>query len=325
MPTTIQTRSTPFALRSFATLISLAAVSFAFTLGAAPASAETHITWSWGSKMIRGSGNVVTLPVATAAFDKVSAQDGIRVVLRRGTVQKVSVKTDDNLQALVEAKVDGSQLLLRMKANSSAHSKSGVEVMIDYTSLNALSVRDGARGDLDLASGSLFRADAKDGSSLIIAAASANEFELSVSDGASATVTKATSSASQRYKVVDGAQLTVTDASSDRVMISVADGANMTLHAVNAKSIDVSVADGARLDLAGVAQQQNFSLADGAEINAVRLQGTTARVRAADGSALKLGVVQSLSADMQDGSSVRYLGDPAVTMNARDGSSVRKI
>ena len=325
MPSSIQTLSTAFALRSFATLISLAAVSFAFTLGAAPASAETHISWSWGRKMIRGSGNVVTLPVATAAFDQVSAQDGIRVVLRRGSVQKVSVKTDDNLQALVEAKVDGPRPLLRMKPNSTAHSESGVEVMFDYMSLNALALRDGARGDPDVAGGSTFRADARDGSSFIIAQASANEFELSMSDGASAAVTRATASAWQRYKVVDGAQLTVIDATSDRVVISVADGANMTLRMVNAKRIDVSVADGARLDVAGVAQQQNFSLTDGAEVNAVRLQGISAQVRAADGSSLKLGVVQSLNADMQDGSTVRYAGDPAVTMNTRDGSSVRKI
>lgn len=325
MPTTIQTLCTPFAFRSFATLISLAAVSFAFTLGAAPASAETRISGSWGGKKISGSGNVVSLPVATSAFDKVSAQDGIHVVLRRGAVQKVVVKTDDNLQALVEARVDGSRLLLRMKPNSSVQTKNGVEVTIDYTSLTALAVSDGARGDLDAASGNTFRADAKDGSSLVIAEANANEFELSVSDGASALVTKASSATSQRYKVMDGAQLTVTGATSDRVMISVADGASMKLNMVNTKSIDVSVADGARLELAGLAQQQNFSLADGAEINAVRLQGTAARVRAVDGSALKLGVVQSLNADMQDGSSVRYSGDPAVTTNTRDGSSVRKI
>ena len=202
---------------------------------------------------------------------------------------------------------------------------SGVEVMIDYTLLTSLALSDGAHGDLNAATGKTFRADAKDASSLMIADASAKDFELSVSDRASGWLTEATSSTSKRYKVMDGVQLTVIEATSNRDMISVANGGSMKLNTVNAKSIGVSVVDDARLDLAGVAQQQNFSLADGAEIDAGRLQGTTARVRAADGSSLKLGVVQTLNADMQDGSNVRYSGGPAVTMNTRDGSSVRKI
>ena len=326
MQTAIKSHSIPIAFRSAVTLVSLAAFTFAFTLGAAPVSAETHISWSWGSgKTVRGSGNVVEQAVAVGAFDNVVAQDGIRVVLRRGAVQKVLVKTDDNLLPLVEAKVDAGRLLLRMQPKISASTKSGVVVTIDYTTLNALNLGDGARGELDVASGSAFRADAHDGAALTIAEANATDFQLTVSDGASATVKKATSVTAQRYKVADGARLAVESASGDRLTISVADGASATLAAINVKSIDVSVSDGAHLDVAGVAQQQNFSLSDGAAVDALRLQGASARVRATDGSALKLGVVQTLSAEMADGSSVRYSGDPTVTAERRDGSSIRKI
>ena len=99
----------------------------------------------------------------------------------------------------------------------------------------------------------------------------------------------------------------------------------MSLRAVNTRRIDVAVSDGAHLELAGVAQQQNFLLSDGAEVNALRLHGSSTSVDAADGSALKLGTVQTLNAKSQDGSSVRYTGDPAATINTGDGSSVRKI
>ncbi len=326
MQTSSQSHSTRFAFRPSATLLSLAALTFAFTLGATPASAESHISWSWGNgKTVRGSGNVVEQAVATAAFDNIVVQDGIRVLLRRGVAQKVLVKTDDNLLAMVEAKVDGSRLILRMQPKISMRTKSGVVVTIDYTALNALRLADGARGELDAASGSAFRATVKDGASLTIAEANANEFELTVSDGASATVTKGTSITSQRFKVADGARLVVSSASSDSVAISVADGASATLNAINAKRIDASVSDGAHIDVAGVAQQQNFSLADGSSIDALRLQGTSAHVRAVDGSALKLGVVQTLNAEMADGGSVRYAGDPTVTMNNREGGSIGKI
>ena len=328
MPASSKSQLTPIVFRLPATLITLAAIAFAFTfsLAAAPASAESHITWSWGSgKTVRGSGNVVEQPVVAAAFDKVVAQDGIRVVLRRGASQKVLVKTDDNLLPLVEAKVDGASLLLRMQPKTSASTKSGVVVTIDYTSLRALSLKDGARGELDAASGNAFRATITDGAALTIAEASASDFELSVSDGARATVVKATAVASQRYKVVDGARLSVDAATGDRVTISVADGASASLNSVNIKTIDASVSDGAHLEVAGVAQQQDFSLADGAAINALRLQGNSARARSIDGSALKLGVVQTLSAETLDGGSIRFAGDPALTINSRIGGSVRKI
>ena len=52
--------------------------------------------------------------VTVAAFDAVAVQNGIRVVLRRAAVQKILVKTDDNLQALVATKVESSRLLLGM-------------------------------------------------------------------------------------------------------------------------------------------------------------------------------------------------------------------
>ena len=179
MQTSFKSPSASIVSRSAVTLISLAAFSFAFMLAATPASAESHITWSWGSgKMIRGSGNVVEQTLAASAFDKVAAQDGIRVVLRRGAMQKVSVKADDNILPLVEAKVDGSRLLLRMQPKTSAQTKSGIVVTIDYTALNALTVSDGARGELDLASGSAFRAIAKDGSTLNITEATAADFDL---------------------------------------------------------------------------------------------------------------------------------------------------
>ena len=52
--------------------------------------------------------------MTVAGFDTVAVQDGIGVVLRRAAVQKILVKTDDNLQALVATKVESSRLLLGM-------------------------------------------------------------------------------------------------------------------------------------------------------------------------------------------------------------------
>ena len=99
----------------------------------------------------------------------------------------------------------------------------------------------------------------------------------------------------------------------------------MTVRALDTKAIDVSVADGARAEIAGTAQQQTYALSDAASIDAQRLQGANAQVRASDGSVLTLGLVQTLNADVQDGSSVSYTGDPAITKRLRDGATLKRI
>ena len=99
----------------------------------------------------------------------------------------------------------------------------------------------------------------------------------------------------------------------------------MTLRGLNTQALDLSVSDGARASVQGTAQQQTYALTDAANVDAQQLQGATAQVRASDGSALKLGLVQTLNVDVQDGSSVRYSGDPAITKRVGDGASVKRI
>ena len=291
---------------------------------ASQARADTVISFNWG-KGIQGSGKSVEVQRAVPAFDSVSVQDGIRVVFRQSVEQKLTIKADDNIEPLVEARVDGTTLKLKMRPRSSFRTTHPVMVSLDYKQLNTLSLSDGAHGDLDVVKTATLMVSVNDGAQLRINEASVSAFDLSVKDGSSANIGKVLNAATQRYRVVDGAKLTVDNASGDRISISVQDGARMTLRALDTKAIDVSVADGARAEVAGTAQQQTYALSDAASIDAQRLQGATAQVRASDGSVLKLGLVQTLNADVQDGSSVRYTGDPAITKRLRDGATIKRI
>ncbi len=279
---------------------------------------------SWGNP-IQGSGKVVEVPRTVSTFDRITVVDGIHVVLRRGAEQKLSIKTDDNIQPLIEARVEGMTLQLKMRPQTSIRMNYPITVNIDYTQLSSLKVSDAASADLDAIKVKSFSASAHDGSQLRLGAVEVSDFELLVVDGSHATVGAVLAAATQRYRVADGARLKVDKAGGERVIISVADGAQMSLAAVDAKNIDVSVADGAKADIAGVAQKQSYALTDAANVNAQRLQGTSALVRASDGSSLSLGQLQTLDADVQDGSKVRYTGDPTITQRLRDGASLKRI
>ena len=291
------------------------------------AHAETTLSFNWGSwgKGIKGSGTIVEVPRAVSAFDSVSVQDGIRVVFRHSAAQKLTIKADDNIVPLVEARVEGSTLKLKMRPRSSFRITQPVIVNVDYTQINTLSLGDGAQGDFDVVKTASFTVVVNDGAKLRINQAAVNAFDLFVKDGSNASVGSVSNAATQRYRVSDGATLTVDNASGERVSIVVQDGARMTLRGLNAQALDLSVSDGARAAIQGTAQQQTYALTDAANVDAQQLQGATAQVRASDGSALKLGLVQTLNVDVQDGSSVRYSGDPAITKRVGDGASMKRI
>jgi hypothetical protein len=255
----------------------------------------------------------------------VAAGDGIYLVLRRGAQQKLTIGADDNIEPLVEATVVGSTLKLNMRPRISMRTSNRITINVDYTTLNALTVNDGVQADLDAVTGSSFTARVNDGSKLQLSEVSVKDFDFAVKDGSSATIGKLVSSAQQRYSVADGARLKVDSATGERVSIKVQDGASMSLRAIDTQALELSVADGARADIAGIAQQQSFALADAASVDAQKLQGRVAQVRASDGSSLKLGAVKTLNADVQDGSSVRYAGDPAITQRISDGASLKRL
>ncbi len=305
-------------------LLISAFMALAMAVATPSAFADSKFSFTWG-KRVQGSGSIVEVQRPLPAFDRINVQDGIKVILRRGAEQKLTIKADDNIEPLIETLVEGSTLQVRTRPKTSINTRNAMLVSIDYTQLNAMSISDGVSAELDGVKSTSFQAAVHDGSQLRIGDVAVNDFELMVHDGARATVGNVRSVAGQRYRVVDGARLTVESVTGERVSLAVADGAQASVRAVDTKSIEISVADGARADVAGIAHQQNYALADAASVDAQKLQGTSAHVRAADGSSLKLGLVQTLDVDVQDGSSVRYTGEPAITKRVRDGGSLRRI
>ncbi len=296
----------------------------AFALAATPAVAGAAFSFTWG-KSVQGSGKTVETQRSVANFDRVNVADGIQVVLRQAAAQKVTVRADDNLEPLIDAKVEGSTLQVRIKPNSSISTRNPMLVTIEYVQLNALAVNDGVSAELEAFKGTTFDVRARDGSTLRLGDVTVADFSIKVEDGSRATLGNVRASSVARYSVADGASLVVASTIGDRVMLSVADGANATLRTMDVKAFEASVADGARAEVSGVAVQQTYALADAARLDAQRLSGTSARARATDGSSLRLGQLQTLDVDANDGSSVRYTGDPTITRRVRDGSSLKKI
>jgi hypothetical protein len=309
----------------FSVSIALVASITVSALGSVSANAaDSFISIKWG-KSIVGSGKIVEVVRTVPSFDQVVAKDGIRVILRQGAAQKITVKTDDNVEPFVETAVTGSTLTLRPKPNASLNIREAIIINVDYVQLNSLTTSDGVSADLDAVKGASFSARVSDGSALRVADVTANDFELKVNDGASATIAKVSGAGTHRYKISDAGNLSINAMVGGQVNASVSDGAKMTLRGVDLKSIDAQVSDGASASVEGVAAQQIFNVSDGASLDTQKLEGQSVRVRASDGGVVKLGKVQSLDVDARDGSVVRYSGEPTVMQKISDGAKLRKM
>jgi Putative auto-transporter adhesin, head GIN domain len=271
-----------------------------------------------------GSGKIVEMPRKVAAFDRVEVRDGIRATLRRGNEAKLTVSADDNIEPLVETVVEGSTLVLRMKPKTSMRTKHRMSVAVVYTTLEKIAAHDGSSIEADAMTAASFVVQVSDGASLKADSVSAARLEVSVADGASAKLAAVRGSETLSVRVSDGAKLVIDAVVGGGMQAKVSDGASLSLRGVDVKSLDVSASDGASAALSGSAMQQNFVATDGASINARELTGESARVRATDGGALKAGALKSLDVEVDESASVRYAGEPTVTLRSRDKRNVRK-
>ncbi len=292
-------------------------------LSSAPARAEFRISFGNKSQIV-GSGKVVNVNRAVGAFDRVEVRDGISVTLRKASESKLLVSADDNIEPLVEAKTEGSTLVLRMRPNTSLRTKTPIAVNLSYVRLDALALSDGVSADIDTIASAQFALTVSDGANLRGVGVVANKINVSVTDGANVKLASMRASEAQSYRVADGARMTVDTTSGAAISVKVSDGAKAVLREIDTKALDIVVSDGASAELAGSAQQQSFALSDAASINARELKGESARAKLADGSALKAGALSRFDVEVDEVSSVRYAGEPALTVRSREKLNVKR-
>jgi hypothetical protein len=313
-----------FELARSALVVCFAAVSIIGTC--VPVQAETARetrVWGFGLKTIVGSGKSATETRTVGAFDRLSLQDGVTATVRRGATQNIAITADDNIVPLVETKLQGTTLIVRVRPNTSMRTKSPIAVAIDYTKLDHLKVTDGVSAEVDTLAAPSVSVKVSDGASLVLAGIEAQSVDVSVADGASARIKSIARTEQHKYKVSDGARLDIDSTNGGRATVSVSDGARFNARGLNASEVDLKVSDGAKAKLAGSAVSQIYAASDGAFIDARELKGSSVNARIADASSLNAGLVERLDLQVQDGGSVRYEGQPSINVKRSAGSSVR--
>ncbi len=90
-----------------------------------------------------GSGNIVTEKRSTEPFMAVSAAGPVRVDIKTGDVESVTVEADDNIMSYVETKVSGNTLQVRLRGINSLRNAT-VNIHIIAPELKGLNASSGA-------------------------------------------------------------------------------------------------------------------------------------------------------------------------------------
>lgn len=142
-----------------------------------------------------GNGAVVTETREVGAFRKVSVESGLNALITTGS-RAVTVKTDQNLQALVETVVVGEVLFVRVKQGTTITNSGALEASITNDVIEGLSASGAARVTSAATATTDFGVDASGASNVTVAGVSASSISVSASGASHVTMSGSATSAS---------------------------------------------------------------------------------------------------------------------------------
>ncbi|HEY1090897.1 MAG TPA: head GIN domain-containing protein [Burkholderiaceae bacterium] len=105
-------------------------------------SASFHGTNEYGpaGKRVRGSGHQVEKERQIGAFSKLRVEGPVDVQLSQGAAEKLSVLADDNIEPLVETRIEGDTLIVRVQHGAGYSTRHDVVARVQFKQMNALEI-----------------------------------------------------------------------------------------------------------------------------------------------------------------------------------------
>lgn len=107
----------------------------------------TAMAWPFGGEQIEGSGSVTRQARKVDSFNGIALGLPGRLELRSGSVDSVTVETDDNLQALVETRVEDGMLRIRPARRNLDLRTRNLKIVVTARQIERLSL--GGSGTID--------------------------------------------------------------------------------------------------------------------------------------------------------------------------------
>ncbi|SEB42346.1 Putative auto-transporter adhesin, head GIN domain [Tenacibaculum sp. MAR_2009_124] len=102
----------------------------------------------WGTKKVKGNGNVITKKRKISRFNEVSVGGSFTVMLVEGKVGTLKIEGEENIIPYLETEVKGGDLRIGFKDNMNIRITKKLIVTVPFNSLSAVSL--GGSGDINV-------------------------------------------------------------------------------------------------------------------------------------------------------------------------------
>jgi Putative auto-transporter adhesin, head GIN domain len=121
-------------------------IAAALSLGILSCATQTHANSWWGNyglgsgERIVGSGTVTKAARNVSGFSQVQASGAVKLVLKQGKTEGITLEGDDNLLEHIETVVADKTLMVRPKKGVNLQPKSTLIVTLDFININTVSI-----------------------------------------------------------------------------------------------------------------------------------------------------------------------------------------
>lgn len=126
-------------------------------------------------------------------------------------------------------------------------------------------------------------------------------------------------------ELTDASIMDMPNFKTDKMTIEVGDASNLSGE-LECVSLEMEIGDASNVMISGKVKTCNININDASELDAQKMIANDVTISANDASNVKINVLENLSYDLKDASSLSYKGNPIIGKRLlRDDSSVNKI
>lgn len=255
---------------------------------------------SWTDKKVKGNGNVTEQQRNVEDFNAIAVSEGLNVFLEQGSMTKVRVVADENLQEYILTEVNNGTLKIHVKNNIKIGRSGSKDIYVTLVNINSLKASSGSR--------------------VVSKPLKLKELDASSSSGADMDID--VDAEMIGCTASSGSDLTLKGNSKDMTVKS-SSGADMNIE-INTDNLTCKGSSGSEITLKGKTRNITADASSSGDIDAFGLMAETCLAEASSGSEIDVSVSKELEAHASSGGKIEYRGDPKLDIHKSSGGDVEK-
>jgi len=130
---------------------------------------------------IKGSGNLVEKKREIGSFSKLRIEGPLDVQLNQGATETLSISAEDNIEPLIETRLDGDALVIALKGGAGFTTRKPPRLMLGFRKLNAVQIKGSGDVSIDQLKAEQFAVNISGSGDLDIGLLEARELSASIS------------------------------------------------------------------------------------------------------------------------------------------------